>query len=120
MARNSEAEPGSSRAVSVPWRGDGRLVRAGQRDFLIVEQAEGVGGTWQANTYPGCACDVPSHLYSFSFAPNPSWSRAFSPQDEIRRYLEDCVRRFGLGPYLHLNTRVEAARFDEADGRWTV
>ena len=94
--------------------------RAGRRDFLIVEQAEAVGGTWQANTYPGCACDVPSHLYSFSFAPNPAWTQAYSPQDEIRRYLADCVHRFELGPHLHLNTAVTAARFDARRGAWQV
>lgn len=96
------------------------LRRAHRPDFIIVEQAEAVGGTWQANTYPGCACDVPSHLYSFSFAPNPHWSRAFSPQEEIRHYLEGCVQRFDLGPQLHLNTRVRAARFDEPSALWHV
>jgi cation diffusion facilitator CzcD-associated flavoprotein CzcO len=94
--------------------------RAGRRDFLIVEQAEEVGGTWQANTYPGCACDVPSHLYSFSFAPNPAWTQAFSPQAEIRRYLAGCVERFDLRPHLHLKTQVTSARFDAHRGQWRV
>ena len=64
-----------------------RLKQEGMNDFIVLERASEVGGTWRDNTYPGCACDVPSHLYSFSFAPNPDWSRAFSPQPEIFSYL---------------------------------
>src|SRR5271167_4052831 len=60
-----------------------RLKQEGIEDFVVLERAEALGGTWRDNTYPGCACDVPSHLYSFSFAPNPDWSRTFSPQPEI-------------------------------------
>ena len=63
-----------------------RLRQQGLDDFLVLERHEDVGGTWWANTYPGCACDVPSHLYSFSFAPNPEWSQTYSPQPEIRAY----------------------------------
>src|SRR5499426_4687044 len=66
-----------------------RLRQAGVTDFVILERAACLGGTWRDNTYPGCACDVPSHLYSFSFAPNPDWARSFSRQPEIWRYLED-------------------------------
>ena len=66
-----------------------KMKRAGRDDFLILEKADEVGGTWRDNTYPGCACDVPSHVYSFSFAPNPSWSSTFSPQPEIQAYLRD-------------------------------
>ncbi len=65
-----------------------RLRQAGVTDFVILERATAVGGTWRDNTYPGCACDIPSHLYSFSFAPNPGWSHSFSRQPEIWRYLE--------------------------------
>jgi cation diffusion facilitator CzcD-associated flavoprotein CzcO len=61
-----------------------RLEQDGIRDFAVLERGDGVGGTWHVNTYPGCACDVPSHLYSFSFAPNPAWSRTYSRQPEIR------------------------------------
>ena len=64
-----------------------RLKRSGATDFVVLERAEDVGGTWQHNTYPGCTCDVPSHLYSLSFAPNPNWSQTYSPQPEIRDYL---------------------------------
>src|SRR6185295_15496105 len=66
-----------------------RLKQAGIEDFVLIERADDVGGTWQANTYPGCQCDVPSHLYSFSFAPNPTWTRTYSKQGEIWAYLRD-------------------------------
>ena len=66
-----------------------RLKQEGEHDFVLLERAGGIGGTWRDNTYPGCRCDVPSHLYSFSFAPNPNWSSTFSPQQEILDYLKD-------------------------------
>ena len=66
-----------------------KLLREGERDFVLLERADEIGGTWRDNTYPGCRCDVPSHLYSFSFAPNPNWSSTFSPQPEILEYLRD-------------------------------
>jgi cation diffusion facilitator CzcD-associated flavoprotein CzcO len=97
-----------------------QLVRAGVTDFTIVEQSDGVGGTWRDNTYPGAACDVPSHLYSFSFAPKCDWTRKFAEQPEILGYAEQCVTRFGLGPHLRLGTTVEDASFDEGSGRWRV
>ena len=97
-----------------------RLKEAGFDDFTIFERGETVGGVWRANTYPGAACDVPSHLYSFSFAPGHNWSRRYAPQPEIRRYLEDCARDFGLEPHLRLNTEVMSAVFDPEAGRWTV
>src|SRR5688572_30750880 len=75
-----------------------RLAQEGECDFLVFERAADVGGGWRANTYPGCACDVESHLYSFSFARNPRWSRAYSPQHEILTYLRDCATRFGITP----------------------
>src|SRR3712207_9396250 len=68
-----------------------RLRQEGFEDFVVLERADDVGGTWQANTYPGCACDVPSHLYSFSFAPNPDWSQTYSGQREIWGYLRRCA-----------------------------
>jgi cation diffusion facilitator CzcD-associated flavoprotein CzcO len=95
-----------------------QLVRAGVRTFTIVEQSEGVGGTWRDNTYPGSACDVPSHLYSFSFFPKSDWSRRFAEQPEILSYAEACVDRFGLAPHLRLRTTVERAAFHQGDGRW--
>jgi cation diffusion facilitator CzcD-associated flavoprotein CzcO len=75
-----------------------RLDRAGFDSVLIFEKANDVGGTWRDNSYPGCACDVPSHLYSYAFARNPRWSDTFSGQAEIWAYLRDCVDRFRIGP----------------------
>jgi cation diffusion facilitator CzcD-associated flavoprotein CzcO len=97
-----------------------KLKEAGHHDFVVLEQAARVGGTWRDNDYPGAACDVPSHLYSFSFAPNPRWTRAYAPQHEILAYLEDCVARFGIGPHLRFGARVVRAVFDEREGFWTV
>ena len=92
--------------------------RAGIEDIVILDRAERVGGVWEANTYPGAACDVPSHFYSLSFAPNPRWSRRFSPQSEIRDYLEQVTRDFGLEPLLRLGQDVTCATWDEETGRW--
>ena len=73
-----------------------KLSEQGEQDFLVVERGSDVGGTWRDNTYPGAACDVPSQLYSFSFAPNPEWSRSFSPQPEIQAYLQRVARESGV------------------------
>lgn len=97
-----------------------QLRKAGIENFVILEKTDGVGGTWRANTYPGAACDIPSHLYSYSFEPNPSWSRAYGGQPEILAYLERCATKYGLRPHLHVNTCVTSARFDDARGTWTV
>jgi cation diffusion facilitator CzcD-associated flavoprotein CzcO len=97
-----------------------RLRREGIEDFLVLERHDDVGGTWWANTYPGCACDVPSHLYSFSFAPNPEWSETYSPQPEIRAYLQRCAREYDLYRSIRLGTTVTEAEWDDGAGRWTV
>ncbi|HUG24302.1 flavin-containing monooxygenase [Piscinibacter sp.] len=97
-----------------------RLKQAGRDDFVIVDQGSGVGGTWHANRYPGAACDIPSLLYSYSFAPNPNWSRNYPEQAEIEAYLNDCVERFGLAPHLQLRTRVTAIAWDAHTQRWAV
>src|SRR3569833_3465206 len=97
-----------------------QLREAGFRDFLILEKADRVGGTWRENAYPGAACDVPSHLYSYSFAPNPHWSRAYGGQAEILAYLESVADRFGLRPHLRFNHAVTEAQFDELTGVWHV
>ena len=97
-----------------------RLRQAGETDFVVLERGGDVGGTWRDNTYPGCACDVPSHLYSFSFAPNPDWTRAFSPQPEIQAYLQRTARDFGVLPYVHLWTEVLEAAWDDEAATWTV
>jgi cation diffusion facilitator CzcD-associated flavoprotein CzcO len=97
-----------------------RLKQSGRSDFLVVEKDGGIGGTWWANRYPGAACDIPSHLYSFSFAPNPQWSRHYPQQAEIAAYLQGCAERFGVMPQLRLSTAVTSARFDESTMRWHV
>jgi cation diffusion facilitator CzcD-associated flavoprotein CzcO len=97
-----------------------KLKESGQDSFLVLEQADSIGGTWRENTYPGCACDVPSHLYCFSFEPNPNWSRLFATQPEIRAYLEHCTNTYGVREHIRLNAPVTAARFDEVAGRWEV
>ncbi len=97
-----------------------RLKRAGIDDFVILEKADRVGGTWRENTYPGAACDIPSHLYSYSFEPNPTWSRTYGTQAEILDYLERCATKYGLRPHLRFGMAVTAARFDEAAGVWHV
>jgi cation diffusion facilitator CzcD-associated flavoprotein CzcO len=97
-----------------------RLKEAGIHDFVILEKDDGVGGTWRANHYPGAACDVQSHLYSFSFEQNPKWTRNFAPQGEILSYLEHCTDKYGLRPHLRLNTEVKTGRYDEQHGLWHV
>jgi cation diffusion facilitator CzcD-associated flavoprotein CzcO len=97
-----------------------RLRRAGVTDFVVLERREAVGGTWHDNTYPGCACDVPSHLYSFSFAPNPQWPRNFSDQPHIRAYLEGVADDFGLRPHLRFNSEVELMSWDPDELHWTI
>jgi cation diffusion facilitator CzcD-associated flavoprotein CzcO len=96
------------------------LKRQGVEDLVLLERGDDVGGVWRANTYPGIACDVPSHLYSFSFAPNPRWSRRFSPGSEIRAYLNSVVDRFDVRRHVRLGQNVTGAEFDEGIGRWQV
>ena len=97
-----------------------KLKEAGIDDFVILEQDDGVGGTWRANHYPGAACDIESHLYSFSFEPMPEWSRMFAPQKEILAYLERCADKYHLRPHLRFGVRVVRATFDEDTGTWEV
>jgi glycine/D-amino acid oxidase-like deaminating enzyme len=94
-----------------------RLRRHGIDDFLVLERHDDVGGTWWANTYPGCACDVPSHLYSISFAPNPDWSQTYSAQPEIRAYLQRCASEHDLHRSIWFGTTVTAADWDDGAGR---
>ena len=121
--RNAEGRPISVGIVGGGFGGLGmaaRLRLAGIDDFTIFERGETVGGVWRANTYPGAACDVPSHLYSFSFAPGHNWSSRFAPQAEIVDYMEQIVEDFDLRSQLRLGTGAESASFDEASGRWTL
>ena len=90
------------------------LARAGYRNVTVFEKAARVGGVWHHNTYPGAACDIPSHLYEFSFEPNPRWSRRYAPQEEIQAYLEDVARRYGVADRIRTRTEVTSARWDEA------
>ncbi len=96
------------------------LRQRGIRDFAVFERAGDIGGTWRDNTYPGCQCDVPSHLYSYSFALNPDWSRTYSTQPEIWAYLQRCARRFGVLPHVRLEHEVRSAGWDEHAQRWTI
>ncbi len=97
-----------------------KLLESGRDDFLIFDRAPQVGGTWHRNTYPGVECDIAAHLYCYSFAPNPNWTRAFPPQTEIRAYLEDTAREYGVEPHLRLGTGVESATWDEKHARWRL
>jgi cation diffusion facilitator CzcD-associated flavoprotein CzcO len=97
-----------------------RLKQAGIDDFVVLERAGDVGGTWNLNTYPGCQCDIPSHLYSFSFAPNPDWSRTYSLQPEIWEYLRRVSREHGIDSHIRFHTEVTSARWDESAHMWRV
>lgn len=97
-----------------------QLRRSGREDFVILEQAEEVGGTWRDNTYPGCACDVPAHLYSLSFEQNPDWSRLYAPWDEIQDYILRCVEKYDLRPRIRFRTKVTALRWDDAAALWRL
>ncbi|MEU8797608.1 NAD(P)/FAD-dependent oxidoreductase [Spirillospora sp. NPDC048819] len=97
-----------------------RLREAGIHDVVILEKAGGLGGTWRDNTYPGAACDVPSHLYSFSFEPKTDWSRRFPPQSEILDYLWHCARKYGALEKVRFGTEVTEARFDEDRAVWKI
>ncbi|MCK8494436.1 NAD(P)/FAD-dependent oxidoreductase [Spirosoma sp. RP8] len=97
-----------------------RLKERGNTSFVVFERAGQVGGTWRDNTYPGCACDVPSHLYSLSFAPNPAWSRTYSTQPEILAYLTDVVERYALDAHIRYRTEINRTEFSPATGLWTL
>ncbi|WAS56617.1 alpha/beta hydrolase fold domain-containing protein [Burkholderia ambifaria] len=117
------AAPLSAIIIGAGFAGIGMAValqRAGIHDFVIVERSHDVGGVWRDNRYPGAACDVPSHLYSFSFEPNPSWSRVFAPQPEIHAYLQHCARKYDLARHLRFGAEVERAQYDEARALWHV
>jgi cation diffusion facilitator CzcD-associated flavoprotein CzcO len=96
------------------------LKQAGYDDFIILDKEDDLGGTWRDNQYPGCACDVPSPLYSYSFEPNPDWSRLFAPQREIWAYLRSCARKYGLEAHIRYGSVVEQMHWDEDERRWDV
>lgn len=123
----SAAQTGSSHSrvaiIGAGFGGLGTAIRLGARgihDFVIFERADDVGGVWRDNRYPGCACDVQSHLYSFSFAPNPRWSRRFSPQQEIWAYLRRCAAEFGVLPHIRFGHEVQQAVWDDGAARWRL
>ncbi len=95
-----------------------RLREAGYDDWIVYEKGDSVGGTWRENTYPGLSCDVPSHIYSYAFEPNPEWSHRFSPGAEIRAYFENVAKKYGVFPRIVFNEEVE--RLDFSGGRWRV
>ncbi|MBV1879576.1 MAG: NAD(P)/FAD-dependent oxidoreductase [Pseudomonadales bacterium] len=97
-----------------------QLKRANFDDFVIYEKQPDVGGTWLRNTWPGLHCDVPSHLYSYSFEPNPDWSMAYASQPEIQAYIRNCAQKYGLFDHLRFNVCIDNANFDEATGQWTI
>ena len=97
-----------------------QLQKRGIEDFLVLEKAASVGGTWRDNHYPGAACDVPSHLYSYSFEPKTDWSRKFAPQAEIVAYIQHCVDKHQLAGKIRCNTEVASAEFEQASGLWRV
>lgn len=95
-----------------------QLLRAGIDDFLIIEKETEIGGTWRDNTYPGCACDVPSHMYSYSFEPKPDWSRLWAGQDEIQNYLTGLARKYDLYRYTHFGRTLQSGHWDPDDSAW--
>ncbi|HMD57873.1 MAG TPA: NAD(P)/FAD-dependent oxidoreductase [Solirubrobacteraceae bacterium] len=127
VAANGHAA-GARRSLSIAVVGAGfagvgaaaMLRRAGYEEVTVFESGERVGGVWQDNTYPGAACDVPSHLYEFSFQPNPGWSRRYAPQAEIQAYLEDVAQRHRISGRIRTGTQVNAASWDDARRRWTL
>ncbi|WP_342244492.1 flavin-containing monooxygenase [Pseudomonas sp. OTU5201] len=122
----NSSQPGAPLHVLIIGAGFGglglaiQLQKADIQDFLILEKASEVGGTWRDNSYPGAACDVPSHLYSFSFEPKTDWSRKYAPQAEIFAYQRHCADKYGLHRHIRFGCEVAGAEFDEASGTWQV
>ncbi|HDZ56950.1 MAG TPA: NAD(P)/FAD-dependent oxidoreductase [Pseudomonas xinjiangensis] len=120
---NPPQAPLSALIIGAGFAGIGlaiRLDKAGISDFLILEKAGDVGGTWRDNSYPGAACDVPSHLYSFSFEPKADWTSKYAPQAEILAYIRHCAKKYHLGPRTRFSCEVSQAEFDETLGLWQV
>ena len=95
-----------------------KLRERGIDNIRVLEKASGVGGTWWHNTYPGAACDIPSHLYCYSFEPNPNWSRKYAPQAEIQAYIEHCVDKYDVRRHIQLDAEVRTFQFDDQRGIW--
>jgi cation diffusion facilitator CzcD-associated flavoprotein CzcO len=123
MEGNEMAHDPSIAIIGTGFAGLGMAIRlkaAGYHDITIFEKAGDVGGCWRDNTYPGAACDVPSHLYSFSFEPKTDWSRRFAPQAEILQYLRDTADKYDLRRHIRFHTEVSTATFDEVAGSWHI
>jgi cation diffusion facilitator CzcD-associated flavoprotein CzcO len=128
MSTDSSAAPQAPQPLAVLIIGAGfagvgmaiQLQKRGIDNYLILEQAASVGGTWRDNSYPGAACDVPSHLYSFSFVSKTDWSRKFAPQGEIHAYIQQCVLEFGLAARIRCNSALVSAEFEQSTGLWRV
>ena len=124
--RPPQRSDGTHHRVAIIGAGFGGLGLAhhlrskGIDDLVLLERASTVGGTWRDNTYPGAQCDVPAHLYSFSFAPNPDWSRTYADGHEIQAYLERCADRFGLRPHIRFNTAVTSVRWNDPKRHWDI
>ncbi|WP_433869932.1 flavin-containing monooxygenase [Saccharopolyspora sp. CA-218241] len=123
QAREQRGERASVVIVGTGFSGLGmaiRLKQAGIHDFLVLEKSDGLGGTWRDNTYPGCACDVPSLMYSFSFEQNPAWSRLFAEQHEISDYLRYCADKYRIHEHIRYGTEFTGAEFDEDSATWRI
>ncbi len=120
-----DGQPGRVR-VAIIGAGPGgicmgiKLKEAGFDDFIILERSDGVGGTWRRHVYPGCACDVPSHVYQYSFELNPDWTRPYASQPEILTYLEGCAEKYGVLPYCRFNSEVTGATWQEDRAAWAL
>jgi cation diffusion facilitator CzcD-associated flavoprotein CzcO len=127
MSQGSTIDPGVTRTrvvvIGAGFGGIGlgiELKAAGLDDFVILEKSDSVGGVWRENRYPGAACDVPSHLYSFSFEPHADWPRKYADQADILDYLIHCARKYGLAPHIRFGAEVSDARWDETSSHWIV
>ena len=123
MGERDEARQARVVIIGTGFSGVGmaiELKRSGINDFIVLEKADEIGGTWRDNSYPGCACDIPSHMYSFSFALNPDWSRCYAPWHEIQRYLLDVTDRYGVREHIRFGVNVTGSRWDADEQAWHV
>lgn len=126
QAKAANKQKGPDFAVAIIGSGFGglgmaiRLMQEGRKDFVVLEKDTDVGGTWRDNTYPGCACDVPSHLYSFSFERQSSWSRMYPRQSELLTYLRRCADKYEVRSRIRFNSALSEARFDETNNWWEI
>ena len=122
--RGSTQQPVHTRALIIgtgfSGLGMGIALQGQGVEFLILEKAAEIGGTWRDNTYPGAACDVPSHLYSFSFEPKPTWRYVFSRQPEILTYLKGVTDKYGLRRHIRFDSHAARAHWNDAEYRWHV